>query len=218
MISFLFTTAILASTAALRLNGPSRMTTRLQMSAEDMVGSLAPVGFFDPLKLSEGKSEADLKKFREAELKHGRVAMLAFLGIIVGENFNPLFEGKISGPAIYQFQQADSLIPYFWVGVTFFIALIEGQNILTGWESPTETAARSTSNVNKNVAALKPDYVNGDLGFDPLGLTPSDPDEFDTLRTKELQNGRLAMLGVAGIVAQELVDPKTIAQTLSGFL
>ena len=57
---------------------------------------------------------------------------------------------------------------------------------------------------------LKDDYVNGDLGFDPLGLKPSDSDEFDVLSTKELQNGRLAMLGVAGIVAQELVTGEKI--------
>ena len=92
------------------------------------------------------------------------------------------------GPAIYQFQQADELVSYFWVIVLFAVALVEGQNILTGWESPKE--------VGKNgVAGLKADYVNGDLGFDPLGLSPGvGTSEFDELRTKELQNGRLAML------------------------
>jgi hypothetical protein len=55
------------------------------------------------------------------------------------------------------------------------------------------------------IAELKEDYVNGDLGFDPLGFKPSNEDSFNNIRTKELQIGRLAMLGVAGIVAQELV-------------
>ena len=152
----------------------------------------------------------DIQKIREAELKHGRVAMVAFLGILVGENFNPLFDGKITGPAIYQFQQADDLVSYFWVGVLFAIALVEGQNILSGWESVSET-----NNRKSGVAELKEDYINGDLGFDPLGLTPADQDEFDALRTKELNNGRLAMLGVAGIVAQELVNGKGVIENFS---
>lgn len=40
-------------------------------------------GFFDPLKLSEGKNLATLNWYRAAELKHGRVAMLATLGVVV---------------------------------------------------------------------------------------------------------------------------------------
>ena len=60
------------------------------------------------------------------------------------------------------------------------------------------------------MAGLKEDYVNGDLGFDPLNLKPTDSDAFDTIRTKELQNGRLAMLGVAGMVAQELVTGQSL--------
>lgn len=50
----------------------------------------------------------------------------------------------------------------------------------------------------------------GNLGFDPLGLTPKDPKEFDLLRTKEINNGRLAMIGIAGIVAQELVTSEKV--------
>jgi light-harvesting complex I chlorophyll a/b binding protein 1 len=203
--------ATLASTAAF---SPAvsrvRASSALKMSAADLPGALPPVGFFDPLGLSSGKTDGEIKKIREAELKHGRVAMLAFVGILVGESFNPLFDGKITGPAIYQFQQADDLVSFFWVGVLFVIALIEGQNILTGWESPTETNKRATG-----VAELKADYVNGDLGFDPLNLTPADSDAFNTLRTKELQNGRLAMLGVAGIVAQELVNGKGVFENFS---
>eukprot|EP01036_Dinobryon_divergens_P024458 gene24458-32909_t len=183
----------------------------LSMSAEGLVGSLPPVGFFDPIGLSNGRPASEIKKWREAELKHGRVSMLAFVGILVGESFNPLFDGKITGPAIYQFQQADDLVSFFWVGVLFFIALVEGQNIITGWESPGEV------NNKFGVASLKSDYVNGDLGFDPLGLKPSDEEAFDDLRTKELQNGRLAMLGVAGIVAQELVNGKGVLENLNLF-
>lgn len=176
-------------------------------TAKQMLGALPPVGFFDPLGLSNGKTEAELKKYRESELKHGRVAMIASLGIFTGETINPLFDHKITGPAIYQFQQADELVSYFWVGVLFFIALIEGQNIIVGWETPQETN-RGTS----GVAMLKADYINGDLGFDPLDIKPKDTYEFELMQVKELQNGRLAMLAVAGMVAQELVTNEGIAQ------
>jgi hypothetical protein len=82
--------------------------------------------------------------------------MTAFLGIMTAESFNPLFDGKISGAAIYQFQQAENLNSYFSVAVLFGIALVEGQNIIIGWESSGETSDRKSV-----VAQLKDDYVNG---------------------------------------------------------
>ncbi len=197
---------------AFRLAPPAIKTSSpLHMSAKGLPGALPPVGYFDPLGITADKTPEEVRKIREAELKHGRVAMLAFVGILTGESFNPLFNGEIGGPAIYQFQQADNIIPFFWVGVLFLIALIEGQNILVGWESPDKTFSRSTG-----VANLRADYVNGDLGFDPLGFKPTDEEAFNVIRTKELQNGRLAMLGVAGIVAQELVNGKGVVENLLG--
>jgi hypothetical protein len=186
-------------------------SSALKMSAEGLAGALPPLGYFDPLGITNEKTPAEVKKIREAELKHGRVAMLAFLGILTGESFNPLFNGQITGPAIYQFQQADNIVPFFWVGVLFLIALIEGQNILVGWESPDKTFGR-----DNGIANLREDYVNGDLGFDPLGFKPTNEDAFNSIRTKELQNGRLAMLGVAGIVAQELVNGKSVLENFYG--
>ena len=197
MFKFTILLAFLASVAAFS-GMPSTARTassKVSMSARDMVGSLPPVGFFDPLGLSNGVDPLDLRKYREAELKHGRVAMLATLGILVGEKFNPLFDGKITGAGIYHFQQADALLPTFWLIVSGFIGVVEGLNIVKGWETLP----------GRSLATLKDDYVNGDLGFDPLGFKPTDEAKFDTMRTKELQNGRLAMLGIAGIVAQELV-------------
>ena len=60
-------------------------------------GEVAPTGFFDPLGLSKGKDAATLKQYREAEIKHGRVAMLAVFGILTAEKFHPLYDGKLSG-------------------------------------------------------------------------------------------------------------------------
>lgn len=51
-------------------------------------------------------------------------------------------------------------------------------------------------------------------GFDPLGLMPEDPEELAIMQTKELQNGRLAMIGAAGMLAQEAVNHQGIFENL----
>jgi len=51
--------------------------------------------------------------------------------------------------------------------------------------------------------AIKTDHVAGDYGFDPLGLKPTGPTELKAMQTKELNNGRLAMIAIAGMVVQE---------------
>ena len=55
--------------------------------------------------ISQNANVEDVRKWREAEIKHGRLAMLAALGIIVGEEVEfstPLFGDLVTGPAIYQ--------------------------------------------------------------------------------------------------------------------
>ena len=49
----------------------------------DLIGASAPVGFFDPLNLSKGKDAETLNWYRAAELKHGRISMIATLGVLV---------------------------------------------------------------------------------------------------------------------------------------
>lgn len=59
--------------------------TSLQMGVEDLAGipSSAEGGFFDPFQLSKGKDEETINWYRSAELKHGRISMLATLGIVI---------------------------------------------------------------------------------------------------------------------------------------
>ena len=187
--------------------GVATKASRMKMVVvgSDYPGQTAPLGFFDPLGLASRVSAKRLKMYREAELKHGRVAMLASLGMLVAESFNPLFEGRVMGPAIFHFQQMQNVFPSFWLFLLFGIGLVEGYTIGKGWESPN---AKSTS-----LAMLNDDYIPGDLGFDPLNFLPEKPSvdtplspEFVGLSNKELNHCRLAMIGVAGIVAQELVD------------
>ena len=176
-----------------------------RFDARSAVGVSAPLGFFDPFALATDVSEAEFKKFRESELKHGRIAMLAFLGIVFAESGLNFFGDRITGPAIYQFQQADSVLNAFTLNVLGLIAAVEGFNIVNGWDTPSETLKSESG-----VAGLKDTYVNGDLRFDPMGLKPKNADALKLIQTKELNNGRLAMIATAGIVAQELVSGQSV--------
>ena len=98
--------------------------------AESMPGVLAPMGFFDPLGFcsADDITEGKIKFYREVELKHGRVGMLAALGFLVGENFHPLFGGDIDVPAYLAFQQTP--LQTFWPAVVFAIAVPEIFSVL----------------------------------------------------------------------------------------
>lgn len=49
---------------------------------DSQIGAVAPLGGFDPLNFING-DEAKFKNFRQAEIKHGRVAMLASVGALL---------------------------------------------------------------------------------------------------------------------------------------
>lgn len=66
-------------------------------------GNTLPLGDWDPAGLQQVTPKV-VKKYRESELKHGRIAMLACVGFITQENFHPLHE-QIGGLAITHMQQ-----------------------------------------------------------------------------------------------------------------
>jgi hypothetical protein len=157
---------------------------------KDLAGITEPVGFFDPVGFTTDKSEGKIRFYREVELKHGRLGMLAALGFLVGENFHPLFGGNIDAPAYLAFQQTP--LQTFWPFVVAAIAILEVWSVFS-FNSPAGGEPWS----------IRSDHVPGDMGFDPLNLKPADPEELKTMQTKELNNGRLAMLAAAGMIAQE---------------
>merc|ERR1712232_1356728 len=175
---------------------------------ETIPGALAPVGIFDPLGLGAKADEQTLKRYREAELTHGRVSMLAVLGFFAGEAVEGksfLWDASVSGPAITHLAQVP---PLFWTLLIIGIGGAEQKRAEIGWVDPAEGKFDQPG-------ALKSDYIPGDIGFDPLGLKPEDEEEFRILQTKELQNGRLAMLAASGFMAQELADGKGIIEHFS---
>merc|ERR1719390_67096 len=119
-----------------------------------MAGVTGPMGFFDPLGLSAELSEGKALFYREVEIKHGRVCMLASLGILVGESFHPLFGGNIDVPAAFAFQQTP--LQNFWFAVVLAIAIPELFSVFT-FEPPLDNTK------GDELWLIKKDRVPGDL-------------------------------------------------------
>jgi hypothetical protein len=178
----------------------AKLQEAVKRKAKDMAGVTAPMGFFDPLGFSTDVSEGKLLFYREVEVKHGRVAMLASLGFLVAEQFHPLFGGGIDVPSYIAFQETP--LQTFWPAVLAAIAIPEIQQI-QAFNPPFSSAEEGFA--VKDGWSIRSNRVPGDFGFDPLGLKPTNDKEFKEMQTKELNNGRLAMIAAAGMVAQELV-------------
>ena len=118
---------------------------------------------------------------REAELKHCRIAMLA--AVIL-----PTLEQFTDGLSIYQFQELPNEIQLGFVAMMF---IGEFGSMMRGWENPL-----------KKPFTLKENYQPGDFGF---RLSKNDESILGVQMDKELNNGRLAMIAVLGMIVQELV-------------
>merc|ERR1712187_252558 len=176
------------------------VTEKVREIAEGMPGATAPLGFWDPVGFSTWASLGTLLFQREAELKHGRIGMIAFLGIVMGEKVAPLLGAPSNVPAVYQLK--DTPMQNFWLAVLLAISLPE----LTKKEY-------SDSKVKKNgwwvideadKVEIPAGVIPGDYGFDPLGLMPKNDRDLLQMQNKELNNGRMAMLAAIAIIATEI--------------
>eukprot|EP00591_Stephanopyxis_turris_P011983 CAMPEP_0195516912 /NCGR_PEP_ID=MMETSP0794_2-20130614/9146_1 /TAXON_ID=515487 /ORGANISM="Stephanopyxis turris, Strain CCMP 815" /LENGTH=196 /DNA_ID=CAMNT_0040645627 /DNA_START=83 /DNA_END=673 /DNA_ORIENTATION=+ len=159
----------------------SRTSTDLNAWKDDtVVGITAPVGFFDPLGLSRGKDDRIMQHYREAELKHGRVAMAACLGwYITAAGVHPAFNSALSSDPL---EAAQQLPLVGWLQFVLGCGAVEwlGEQI-----------------------KQRPGYVPGDLLGAAYWVDDSDEGWVD-YQNKEVNNGRLAMLAIMGILVQDL--------------
>lgn len=160
---------------------------------------------FDPLGLG---NEETFVPFREAEIKHGRLAMLAAVAWPLQEILHPFLVDTLRSSGI---NARDLLVE----SGGFSPSLLNGG--LTQWEIvPSLALAVYMASVLelKDIKAREEqglkfneypkDGLPGDLRFDPLRITRNLPTEqkVDFLE-KELLNGRLAMIAVVCYVAEE---------------
>lgn len=153
---------------------------------ENLAGYAGDVGF-DPLRISD---YVPMDYLRESELKHGRIAMLAWSGFVavdMGFRIYPLpkaYEGLSSATA------HDPLVKQGAMGnILLFIGLLE----MVGWLSISEMLQGSGREA-------------GDYGLDPLNfLKGKTEEEIKEMKLKELKNGRLAMFAFGGVVTQAVL-------------
>ena len=174
--------ALFGSAAAFAPAQHAKTSTTTSLAAwkdETIVGITPPVGFFDPLGLSKNKSDVQMAYYREAELKHGRVAMAACLGwFITAGGTHPAFNGSLSSDPL---EAARQLPIVGWLQFILGCGAVEwlGQQI-----------------------KKRPGYVPGDLLGASYWVDNSDQGWVD-YQNKELNNGRLAMLAFMGIYTQD---------------
>jgi light-harvesting complex I chlorophyll a/b binding protein 1 len=144
----------------------------------------APLENVDLFSQSVLAKDVDPVFLREAELKHGRLAMVSSILLPLSEQFS-------DNLGIHFFQDHPDLVV---VGLSFMF-ITEFSSMIRGWENPLVKPF-----------ALKENYQPGDFGL-TVGIKPETlGDEMD----KELNNGRLAMIGILGMMVQELVTQQPL--------
>lgn len=142
---------------------------------------------FDPFRFSDF---VPVDFLREAELKHGRICMLAVTGFIavdMGMRIYPLpeaYEGLTSVTAHDALVEQGAMSQIFlWCGLAEVIGTVAVMQMLNG-------SGRAP----------------GDYGFDPAGfLIGKSEEEIEELKVKEITHSRLAMMAFSGVVTQAVL-------------
>ena len=152
---------------------------------------LLQLGFWDPLGVLDGADEEQFNFYREIEIKHGRVAMLAVVGYLTtaaGIRFpgaEDIPDGLQSFPAMAASETGRIVL----IQMFFFFTAAEIINRDAPWTDAT--------------AEFPGDYRNGT----PLGSMWDAYDDATKAkkRTLELNQGRAAQMGILGLVVHEMM-------------
>jgi len=175
------------------------------------------VGFYDPLNLAEAEfwgesNEATIGFLRHAEIKHGRVAMFAFVGYIVHAN-------GIKWPWAMQLDgtpfPSETNPPVLWDATSdaakwqIFLVIA----FLEFWSELSTPEHKHYMNGGK--PGDFPDFTFGEEGiphpvpfnfYDPFKLSKNMPEATKKRRLNaEINNGRLAMLGIISMLAAQKI-------------
>merc|ERR1719331_386160 len=147
-------------------------------------GTLAGDLNFDPLMIADSPDK--LAWYREAEVKHARLAMLAAFGWPVSEitNFGNLLTGDGRAPSLLN-GGLGAVNGVYWAAVA---------GVAIYWEA---------QGLDKKFGK-QDDYLPGMLNFDPLGA------DSPSMRNAEITNGRVAMVAITAYALEEAITKAPI--------
>lgn len=162
---------------------------------------------FDPLELGSKQGADTYFNYREAEQKHGRLAMLATVGWLTAEEFQ--------GAIARQLGLADDLAP----GELAPSLLNGGLGNLPKWFLPAIFVVSAFIEVNapnktkENTMKYDGSRIPGDLNWDPVGLQAKlekDGYSITRLHNAEVKHGRAAMIAISSFAFQEFVYKRPV--------
>mmetsp|Transcript_31505 Transcript_31505/g.32055 ORF Transcript_31505/g.32055 Transcript_31505/m.32055 type:complete len:321 (-) Transcript_31505:124-1086(-) len=199
----------------------------LLLAPDYLDGSMAGDVGFDPLGLASRPGM--IYWMREAEVKHVRLAMLAAVGWPISElQHNKIAEALGLENLLVDGERAPSILNGGLNNVWAYGALAFA--VLAGGALEAIGLRDSENPVTWEDVRRPAGYKPGNYQFDPLGLytlrsafqldrvmeelTPQQKREraMKDMELAEIKNGRLAMLGVVGMVVQELVFKSAVVE------
>mmetsp|Transcript_20660 Transcript_20660/g.37900 ORF Transcript_20660/g.37900 Transcript_20660/m.37900 type:complete len:247 (-) Transcript_20660:36-776(-) len=152
------------------------------------IGAQAPLGFYDPMGFLASEDQAQFNWIREAEIKHGRISMLAVVGYLT----------TYSGVRIPGMEDIPSGFGVFDSSL-YYTSDLATANVR--WTLVTLLILETVFVKDAYLLAEHPgDYLNGLK----IGRWDSRPDAYKIdQRAKELNNGRAAMMGILGLMVHE---------------
>merc|ERR1719301_300187 len=169
------------------------------------------IGFWDPFNLiEEGDfwglgNEATIGYLRHAEIKHGRVAMAAFLGfllqslpIVSGEHLLAPYRGYVAG--VSPQEQWENVPASGKFQILIFIGMLESYGEGAGNpEGYVHYTKGGLPGYFPPIKGVRPEFVFN--LYDPFDWFKEDKDKVRG-RQVEINNGRLAMLGLFSLLAE----------------
>mmetsp|Transcript_13970 Transcript_13970/g.39764 ORF Transcript_13970/g.39764 Transcript_13970/m.39764 type:complete len:242 (+) Transcript_13970:343-1068(+) len=213
------TATLVSGAAAFTTQSAPRVSTGLNGAMEDLKEvaekSNPVLKYYDPLELATttiwGESnEATIGFLRQSEIKHGRVAMAAFVGYIVQSNGIHWPWPMTSEGTPFPFdagsppEQWDALPDAAKWQIILFVGFLEQFS-----------EANGTHYMRGGTPGAYPKFTDHPEGiphpvpfnlFDPFGLSKNRSEEAKAKgRIAEINNGRLAMIGIIGFLSEQKV-------------